>query len=305
VTSTLAAFLARRLLAAALFVVVVSASAFVLVRLAPGDATSDLMLSPGTNAALLAQARERLGLDRPLGALVGEWIWGLAHFDLGESSSFGRPVAALVAERALNTATLAGIALALALAIGLPVGVLTGSRPRGWLAWVVAPVSLALVSCPPLVAALGLLLVAVQTGWLSIEPGRLAIPALALALPLAAALERLQSQATADAIRAPDIGAAAARGIPFRRLLWTHAARQSLRPVLGVFGIVVASLFSGSLAVELVTSWPGLGRLLRDAIVSRDLYLAAGCALVGAVLIAAGNLIADVLRAAADPRVRS
>ena len=101
-----------------------------------------------------------------------------------------------------------------------------------------------------------------------------------------------------------DLSAATARGIPPSRLVWVHAARQALRPVLGIYGIVIGSLFSGSLAVEVVTSWPGLGRLTYDALVSRDLFLLAGCALAGASFIAIGNLIADLLRALVDPRVR-
>jgi peptide/nickel transport system permease protein len=88
------------------------------------------------------------------------------------------------------------------------------------------------------------------------------------------------------------------------RLVWIHAARQSLRPVLGVYGIVIGTLFSGSLAVETITAWPGIGRLMYDALVGRDLFLVAGCALVGAVLIALGNVIADLIRAVADPRIR-
>jgi len=117
-------------------------------------------------------------------------------------------------------------------------------------------------------------------------------------------LERLQSQATSEAISAPDLTAAAARGVPRSRLIWVHAARQSLRPVLGVYGIIIGSLFSGSLAVETIASWPGLGRLMYDALVARDLFLVAGCALAGAMFIAAGNFLADVLRALVDPRVR-
>ena len=304
-TRSLPAYLARRCAAAIVFVAVVSACALVLVRVAPGDATAELVLSGETTPDSAARARERLGLDRPLPILIRDWAWGLARFDLGRSSHFNRPVAELVSERAANTAFLAAIALLLATAIGLPAGILTGARPRSVVSAVVSSVSLVLVSCPHIVAALALLLLAVSTGWVSVEPGRVLIPALALALPLAAALERLQSQATAEALRAPDIQAAAARGIPPGRLLWVHASRQSLRPVLGVYGIAIASLFSGSLAVELVTSWPGLGRLLRDAIVSRDLFLAAGCATAGAALVAAGNVIADGLRAAADPRVRA
>jgi peptide/nickel transport system permease protein len=93
--------------------------------------------------------------------------------------------------------------------------------------------------------------------------------------------------------------------VPAVRLLWIHAARQSLRPVLGVYGIVIGTLFSGSLAVEAVTGWPGIGRLMYDALVGRDLFLVAGCALAGGVLIALGNVTADVIRAVVDPRIRN
>jgi peptide/nickel transport system permease protein len=302
VTSSFAAFLVRRLLAAALLVAVVSSSALLITRMAPGDATSELFLS-GASKETIAAARARWGLDRPFISQLGTWIVGLAHFDLGRSSSYDRPVAPLVMERAANTAKLAAVALALATIVGLPIGLLTGARPRGWLAAVVEPVSIALVSCPPIVGALVLLLLVV-TGWLPVSTTSLIVPALAAALPLAATIERLQSQATRDAMGSPDILAAAARGIPPERLLWVHTARQSLRPVLGVYGIMIGSLFSGSLAVEIVTSWPGLGQLTYQALQNRDLYLVAGCALLGAVFLAIGNLGADLARAAVDPRVR-
>ncbi len=300
-TRDLAAFVGGRLAAAALFVVVVSAGAFVLVRLAPGDATAELFLSRASPAEI-ADARSRLGLDRPLLVHLRDWATGLVTLDLGQSSVFGRPVSDLVRERAGATARLAALALLVAVAIGLPLGVLTGSRPR--FAAFVAPVSVALVACPPIVAVLALLLMAVATGWMSIAPGSYAVPTLALALPVAAMLERLQSQALADALSSPDLIAAAARGVPPARLVWVHAARQSLLPVLGIAGAVIGSLFSGSLAVEMMTSWPGLGRLMFDALTGRDLFLVAGCALVGAMLIAVGNLAADIARAVVDPRVR-
>ncbi len=217
---------------------------------------------------------------------------------------FGRPVRALVFERAASTARLAGVALLLATIIGLPLGVVSGATPRHWLARVTAPISLALVSCPPIVGALALLLIGASTGWLSIDSGALAVPALALALPLAASLERLQAQAVRDAIRAPDLVAAAARGIPPVRLIWVHAARQSLRPVLGVYGVVIGSLFGGSFAVEVITAWPGLGRLTYDALRGRDVFLVAGCALAGALCLTAGNVVADLVRALVDPRAR-
>ena len=299
--ANLAAFIGRRLAVALLFVAVVSCAAFMLVRIAPGDATTDLSLSRGGTVAV-EEARARLGLDRPFFSHLASWATGLVTLDLGQSSVYGRPVTDLVRERTGATAALASVALLLAAAIGLPLGVLTASRP--WIAAAVAPISIALVACPPIIAVLALLLLAVETGWLSIVPGSYAVPTLALALPVAAMLERLQSRAMAETLSSPDLVAAAARGVPRGRLLWVHATRQSLRPVLGVAGAVVGTLFSGSLAVEMVTSWPGLGRLLFDAVAGRDLFLAAGCALVGALLVAVSNLCADVARALVDPRVR-
>jgi len=303
VTGGFHVFLVRRLAAAVVFVLAVSLAALTLVHLAPGDATSDLAIA-GVDPTAIAAERARLGLDRSLLEQVGVWLAGVARFDLGVSSRFRQPVAELVAAGALNTARLAALALGLATLVGLPLGMVTGARPGSVLARLVAPISIALVSCPPIVGALGLLLLAVTLGVPSTAPGSLTLPTLALGLPLAAMLERLQSQATADAVRAPDILAAAARGVPWGRLLWVHTARQSLRPVLGIYGLVIGGLFSGSLAVEVVTSWPGLGRLMQEALVGRDLYLVAGCALLGAMLIAAGNLLADLARALVDPRVR-
>jgi peptide/nickel transport system permease protein len=285
------AFVARRVVAAVVLVVVVSTAAFVLTRLAPADAEP-----------WLEHARRQTEA-RPFVTQLGDWIGGLARFDLGRSSTYNAPVAPIAREKAANTARLAAVALAIAL-IGLPVGVLTGARPDGWLSAVVTPIAVALVSCPPIIGALGLLWLAVSTGWLSIAPDSLGVPALALALPLAATLERLQSQATAEALRAPDVLAATARGLSPQRVLWRHAARQSLQPVLGIAGVLIGSLFSGSLAVEVVTGWPGLGRLMFDALARRDLFLVAGCALVGAVVLAAGNLAADIARALVDPRTR-
>jgi ABC-type dipeptide/oligopeptide/nickel transport system permease component len=303
VRASLLAFLIRRVAAALVFVAVVSTATFTLTRLVPGDATTE-MYARGADAATIARERARLGLDRPFTEQLTGWMGGLAHFDLGMSWKFRRPVRGLIAERAPATAMLAAVALLLGTLIGVPLGILTGARPRGWLAMIVAPLSVALVACPPLVGALGLLLLAATTGWLSIASGSLGVPALALALPLAALLERVQSQATRDALTSPDLLATAARGVPPARLLWIHAARQSLRPVLGIYGIVIGSLFSGSFIVEIVTAWPGLGQLMYGALVGRDLYLVAGCAMVGAICIAAGNLFADIVRACVDPRVQ-
>jgi len=302
--SALAGLIIRRCAAAVAFVMIVACAAFLLVHLAPGDAATDLQIRVA-DPAVIAATRERLGLDQPLATQFGRWLARLAHFDLGQSSKFGRPVASLVADRLLNTAQLAGLALVLATFIGLPLGVMTGARPDSWRAKTVTAVSLMVVACPPIIATLILLWVAVTTGWLSIAHGSLVLPVIALAAPVAAVLERLQSQSSAEAAQSTHVLAAAARGIPPWRLTWIHATRQSLRPVLGVYGVVLATLFSGSIATEVITAWPGLGLLMLDAVVARDLFLVSGCALAVAVLIAAGNLATDLLRLAIDPRLRS
>jgi peptide/nickel transport system permease protein len=133
-------------------------------------------------------------------------------------------------------------------------------------------------------------------------PSHLVLPSVALALPIAAMLERLQAQSIGDALRRPAIAAARARGIPEARLIRRHAWRQSLAPLLAVYGAIAGSLFSGSFAVEIVTSRPGLAELMRQALMSRDTYLVAGCAAAGALFLAIALLAADIAHALADPR---
>ncbi|MFP5379719.1 MAG: ABC transporter permease [Vicinamibacteria bacterium] len=310
--------LLRRLGFALLLVWLVASAAFVLTRLAPGDFTTEqgLALNPEERARLAAD----LGLDRSLPAQYVSWLTGAVRFDLGESFLYSRPVAGLVRERAGNTAVLALAALVVATAVGLGAGVVSGRR-AGLTRRVVRGVSLLLLSVPPLVSALVLVFIAARTGWFPVGgmtslgadgswagwaadlTRHLPLPVLALALPVAATLERLQSQALAEAAREPYVAAAVARGLSWDQALLTHAWRASLRPVLGVYGFVIGGLFSGSFVVEVITSWPGLGRLMFDALRARDIYLVAGCAATGAAFLAAGTLVSDLLLRLADPRV--
>ena len=306
---TLPLFVLRRLAGALAFVVVVSSTALLLIRLAPGDASTDMKMRVA-DTSVIASEQTRLGLDRSPLAQLGSWLAGLARLDLGTSSRFGRPVSGLVAERVGNTAILAGLALVIATMVGIPLGVVSGSRRRTSrdggqaVGGLIALASVFLVACPPILFALALLYFSVKTGGLLGASGSLALPLLALALPMAAVVERLQSRATAETVAMPALVAAAARGVPRSRLIWVHSLRPSLQPVLGVYGIIIATLFSGSVAVERITSWPGLGDLMLEGLLGRDVFLVAGCAMVGALLIALGNLFADVLRAFVDPRVR-
>lgn len=306
-------YLLRRLGFALLLVFIVSSAALVLTRIAPGDT-----LDPQERERLRAE----LGLDRPLAEQYLSWLTGVARFDFGTSVLYSRPVAALIGERSLNTAVLATSALLLATLIGIPLGIYSGSRARGVGPAIVRALSVIGISVPPLIGSLVLVFVAARTGWfpvggmtssagLEMSWGQwlldlarhIPVPALALAIPLAASLERLQSQAIAAAAREPFVAASRARGLERMQSLLRHAWPVSLRPVLGLYGVMIGSLFSGSFIVEVVTSWPGLGRLMFDALKARDLFLVAGCAATGAVFLAIGTLIADLLLAWTDPRV--
>ncbi len=181
----------------------------------------------------------------------------------------------LVGERAFGSGILALTALVLATIVGLPLGVLSGSRQRSAVATLVRGLSVTSLSLPPLLTSLVLALVAAQTGWFPVggmgsldaqELGwfgraadlawHLALPAVAIALPIAAVLERLQSQALAETLEEPFILSALGRGVSRPRVLWVHALRIAIRPVVAVYGIVVGSLLSGSFAVEVVMAWP-------------------------------------------------
>ena len=315
-------FLGRRLLFALLLVFIVSSGSLLLAHLAPGDYTSQLR-RPGVSAQTLARERERLGLDRPLAVQYVAWLGRLVRFDLGTSFRYGRPVRELVGERAANTALLAAAALLLATGVGLPLGVVSGSRRAGPLASTIRGVSVVGLSLPPLLTSILLALLAARTGWFPIGGmtslgavdlsgvGRLAdvgwhlvLPAVALALPIAATLERVLARSMRETLNEPFILAALARGISRRRVVWRHALRVAIRPVAGIYGIIVGSLLSGSFAVEIVTSWPGLGQLMYEALMSRDVHLVAGCAAIGSLFLAFGNLLSDAVLAAADPRLR-
>ncbi len=296
-------FMLRRVAGAIALVFIVASGALLLAQLAPGDYSSQV----GEDPAVRAAERARLGLDRPLAEQYATWLRRSLTLDLGDSFQYRRPVRTLVGERAANTALLAALALVLATGLGIPCGIVTGSRRRGFVVSSIRAASLLLLSIPPLVTSLVLVTLAVRTGFAPISGSlfgaRLIVPALALALPLAATLERLQSQALNEALQRPTVTAALARGIPTSRVIWRHAWRLSLGPILAIYGVMIGSLFSGSFAVEIATSWPGLGELMRQALLSRDTYLVAGCAAAGALFLAAGVLGADVLHAAIDPRI--
>ena len=314
-------FLIRRVIFAVVLVLVSSSAALLLTRLAPGGVAS--ALDPQATRAEVAAARARFDLDRPFLEQWRLWATRAVRLDFGESVLYSRPVRPLVTRAAANSAALGVTALLVATVLGLSLGVFTGTGRGGLTASLLRAFSIACLSLPPLLTSLLLVFVAARTGWLPLGgmtsagttattwgawladvAAHLPLPVIALALPLTATFERLQSQALGETRHLPYVTAATARGVSQQRAILRHAWPASLRAICAVYGIVIGTMLSGSFVVEYVTAWPGLGRLMYDALRARDIYLVAGCAAMGATLLAAGTLIGDLMLAAADPRVR-
>lgn len=305
---------------ALVLVLVVSSAALVLARLAPGDVTAQL--GPFADPAEIASTRARFDLDRSPASQWILWVSRALRFDFGDSFLYNRPVRGLIGRAAANTAALALVALVAATLLGIPLGIFTGSR-RGAAAALVRGLSLVCLSVPPLLTSLLLVFIAATTRWFpaggmtsagALDIGwsawladvalHLPLPALALALPIAATFERLQAQSMTEALHQPFTLAAIARGVEPRDVIVRHAWPVSLRPICAVYGLAIGALLSGSFVVEFVTAWPGLGRLMYEALRARDIYLVAGCAATGGLFLAFGSLVGDLLLAAADPRIR-
>jgi peptide/nickel transport system permease protein len=315
-------FVVRRTLMAVALTFATASGVLLLTRLSPGDATSHMAIG-GYGAEAVAREKARLGLDRPLTQFYANWLGRAIRLDFGTSFRYERPVLSLVGERAANTAVLAFTAIAIATVTGLPLGVIAGSRRSRLAATTIRALSVLALSLPPLLTSLALAWLAARTGWFPIGGfttigadalpfgawlrdllWHLTLPAFALGVPLAATLERLQATAIAQATEERFVLGARARGLPWSRILWHDLWRLALAPVVAVYGLAAGQLLSGTLAVELVTAWPGLGRLMFEALGTRDVPLAAGCAAGAALFLAAWTIASDLALAALDPRLR-
>ena len=302
----------------------VSLLSFVLVELAPGDYFAEMRLDPRISEATVHALRARYGLDRPLPERYGRWLASLAKGELGYSFAYGQPVGPLLWPRLRNTLLLTVTATALAWLLAVPLGTWWATRRRGPADAVLTGLTAMLLALPDLVLVLGLLLLAVRTGWFPaggmVTLGHeqmpwgarvkdvafhLVLPVAALVLGIVPALVRYVRASVADALAAPFVRAARAHGIPERRVLFRHALPAAANPLVSLFGLSLAGLLSMSLLVEVVMSWPGLGPLFLEAILARDFHLVLGPVLASTFLLLGGNLLADLLLAATDPRIRT
>jgi ABC-type dipeptide/oligopeptide/nickel transport system permease component len=301
-------FVGRRLLLALPTTLAVATLVFSLIHLIPGDPVL-LMLGEGAQPTDVEELRSRLGLDRPLGEQYGAFVAGLARGDLGRSLHFGEPVSTLVARSYPATFLLAMTAMGVALALALPLGMLAAYRRGGWLDRGARFFSLLGVSVPNFwLGPVAILLFSIHLGWLPVS-GRggwrsVVLPAATLGLAMAALLTRLVRSALLEELGKPYLVTARAKGLGPARVAVRHALRNALVPVVTVVGLQFGALLTGAILTETIFGWPGLGRLLIQAIRLRDFPLVQGCVLLIAVTYVAVNLLTDLVYAWLDPRIR-
>lgn len=301
-------FVLRRLLLTVPVLFGVATLVFALIHVVPGD-PAEAMLGETAAPADLADLRARLGLDKPLLVQYGDFLSRLGRGDLGTSFRYGTPVLDELLQRAGPTALLASAAMAIAVVLAVPLGVV-GAIFRGrWIDRMAMTLSLAGMAMPnfwlgPVLA----MVFGVGLSWLPISGfgtwQHLVLPALTLGAALAATTARMTRASLADELGEMYVRAARGRGLAPARVVGYHALRNALLPVATVLGLQLGAVLTGTIITETIFAWPGIGRLLIQAISSRDYPLVQGCVLLIACVYAATNLIVDVMYGWLDPRIR-
>ncbi len=303
----MSAFILRRLLLAIPTLIGVLIVAFLLLYVAPGDPVQ-AMVGERADSATIARLREELRLNDPLPVQFGHYVGGVAKGDLGRSYITNRPIIRDVLERFPKTLQLAGAAMLLATVCGVTLGIFSARKPGGMIDRIGLVIAYLGISFPVYwVGLLLILLFAVTLHWL--PPSGfggiryLILPAIALGMRSIAFLARMTRSSMLDSLGADYVRTARAKGLGERVVVWRHALRNALIPVITVLGLDFGSYLTGSILTETVFSWPGIGRYVVNAIGRRDLPAIQGSVLFLSVVFVLVNLLTDLAYAKADPRV--
>jgi peptide/nickel transport system permease protein len=316
-------YVARRLLHGVLLLFGVSLLSFAFAQLAPGDYFSEMRIDPSVSAETVEALRRKAGLDRPLPVRYAAWAASALRGDFGYSLAYGVPVAPLLRERLGPTLLLTASATFLAWLLAIPIGIWNATRRGGWQDSLARLAAVVLLVVPDILIAIALLGLAAETGWFptggmespdiaaSSLPERMRDLALHLALPVVVlvfgmlpVLVRHVRAAMIEVLDSSFALNARAQGIPSARLLFRHLLPAAVNPLVSLFGLTIGTLLSASLLVEVVMGWPGLGPLLVEAIMARDIAVVLGVILLSAAFLVAGNIVADLLLYRLDPRIR-
>jgi peptide/nickel transport system permease protein len=324
-TSETAVYILKRTLQALFTLFLASALCFLIISLSPGTYLDTLKENPRISPDRIAQLTKQYGLDKPLFEQYWIWLWRIVRYgDFNESFAYNRSVVSLLWERVPATLLLAVSSLVLTWAIGIPLGVMGAVSGNPWVERVLRVLSYLGQGFPSFITGLLLLLLAQNTSPLfpvgdmtSIDYDDLnglgkvmdigwhmILPTLALSLTSFAGLQRITRGEMLDVMRQDYIQTARAKGLPENKVIYVHALRNAINPLITLLGFEFASLLSGAFITEYFFNWPGLGRLTLQAVQAKDLYLLMASLMMGAFMLILGNLLADLLLKAADPRIK-
>ena len=323
-------YLVRRLLGAIPLLLGILTIIFFVVNLAPGDPTARFF-NPNVSPEVIEQMRRNLGLDQPLHIQYGKWLWSFLRGDFGYSFGQMRPIGDILPEVLWNTLQLTLVSLVVIFVVGMLIGIVQAVRQYSVLDNVLTFVALFFYSMPSFWFALMLILVfslrAGQEGWLVQFPAsgmtsidyeymtlgerivdrmrHLLMPAIALGIGSAAGVARYMRNSMLEVIHQDFIRTARAKGLSERAVVFKHALRNALIPIITLLGLYIPFLLSGAVLVETIFAWPGMGRAIVEAILARDYPMVMATSFVIASLVVAGNLLSDILYAVVDPRIRT
>jgi peptide/nickel transport system permease protein len=318
-------FLVLRFFHGILLLVGVSLLSFLFLQLAPGNFFDEMRLNPRISHETVTALYRQYGLDKPLPVRYFSWLKSVAKGEWGVSFAYNSPVAPLLFTRSRNTLLLTGMACLLSWMIAIPAGVISVAmrHQHRWVDHIGTLLTTLLSATPDVLMALGILWIAVRTHWFHaggmFSPGssdsilgrskdfavHLAAPLAVLVLGSLPVLVRHVRAAMVDALNSPHVRAGYAHGISQARILFRHALPTAAPPIISLFGFSIGSLLSSSLLIEVIMNWPGLGALLLEAILARDVYVVIGAVMLSATLLVGGMLFADVILFLADPRIRT
>jgi len=316
-------YLARRAGHGLLMLFGVSILLFLLFQAAPGDFLSEIKMNSQIAPETIARLRVQYGLDQPLPVRYWQWLKSSAKGEFGYSFAYNTPASTLLWPRARNTLLLSVPALLISWLIAVPLGVLAAGWKGRWADRIFSGGTSTLLALPDVLIALLVLLIALKTGifpvggmisidaqdqgiwvWLRDLSWHMALPVAALVIGSLTVILRHVRASVSEVMESSYMRAAEGHGLPRLKLLFGYALPAAANPLISLFGLSVALLLSVSLLIEVVMSWPGIGPLLLEAILARDLFVVIGTVLLSTVFLIVGNLVGDVLLYAFDPRIR-
>ncbi len=324
-TNNTAQYIYKRSLQALLTLFLASVLSFTIIQFAPGDYLDILRQNPQISPETIADLEQRFGLDEPVFLQYWYWLGGIiTRFDFGTSFVYSRPVSELILERIPATLLLTLSSIFFTWLIAIPLGIIGAVRQNRPLDRFLRVISYLGQGFPSLITALFLLYIAQATtplfpvgGMTSINHSNfslagkildigwhLILPTIALSITGFAGLQRITRGELLDVLRQDYVQTARAKGLPENRVIYVHALRNAINPLITLLGFEFASLLSGAFIAEFFFNWPGLGRLILQAVLAQDLYLVMASLMMGALMLIVGNLLADLVLQQVDPRIK-